>query len=172
MPRAVQDIVGEVKIIWVGNTKPNPEALSSFLTVRKPVVLRAFQWLKKNNHLFDGIEINQQRIDEFARHEYGIHPSFLDNITLVPDQAAEEAERTGYVPALHHFPPVLPSPAEIAASRDAEGLDDPDLSNFIDDNDSAAASRTGVDEDDEEGDAGKADPYFAYVIGRLIRRFR
>jgi hypothetical protein len=66
LPSANINLPEKIKVIWFGDRVPTAEDLKPCLEVRKSVVLRALQWLRLYNKLYNHIVINRELLHSWA----------------------------------------------------------------------------------------------------------
>ena len=79
------------QIVFIGKVKPTNEQLKRLFTVRYTKVKNALEWLKKNNHLYKDVKINEQLLDELPQNDV---PNFIaENISYVDREDDEDEEK-------------------------------------------------------------------------------
>ena len=67
------------QIVFIGKVKPTNEQLKRLFTVRYTKVKNALEWLKKHNHLYKDVKINEQLLEQLPQNDV---PNFIaDNIS-------------------------------------------------------------------------------------------
>ncbi|CAF1536996.1 unnamed protein product [Adineta ricciae] len=96
LPLALADLCDTLKVIFIGARPPDRLHLRRVLTVRKKKIIQALQWLKKNNGLYQNININLENIAQLPEDDI---PECIMSILeqKIGDEEAQ-SERTGYVP--------------------------------------------------------------------------
>ncbi|CAF4778660.1 unnamed protein product [Rotaria sp. Silwood1] len=96
LPLKLDDLCDTLKVIFVGAHPPERVHLKKILTVRKKKVTEALHWLKKNNILYQNVEINLHNINQLP--EDDVPEAIM--LTMEQNIGDEEtsSERVGYVP--------------------------------------------------------------------------
>ncbi|CAF3385678.1 unnamed protein product, partial [Rotaria socialis] len=96
LPLKLDDLCDTLKVIFVGAHPPERVHLKKVLTVRKKKVTQALHWLKKNNILYQNVEINLHNINQLP--EDDVPEAIM--LTMEQKIGDEEIppERVGYVP--------------------------------------------------------------------------
>ncbi len=98
LPPSIDDVVEQIRVIWVGPNTPKPKDISMLMSVSRRRVCRALLWLKENNPLYKDIEINLDEMRRWGDAEDWVPPQLLTDICHVSDSEWEQEERTSYVP--------------------------------------------------------------------------
>jgi len=96
LPLELNDLCNSLKILFVGHQPPKKSQLKNILTVRKTKISEALQWLKKNNLLYQNIQINQSRIDNLPDDD--VPESLWSTMQISTDIESSENERASYMP--------------------------------------------------------------------------
>lgn len=96
LPLALADLCDTLKVIFIGARPPDRLHLRRVLTVRKKKIIQALQWLKKNNALYQNININLENIAQLP--EDDIPECIMSTLEQKIGDEEAQSERTGYVP--------------------------------------------------------------------------
>lgn len=96
LPLKLDDLCDTLKVIFVGSRPPERIHLKKVLTVRKRKVVRALQWLKKYNALYQTVEINLENIAELPEND--VPDSIMSTIEQRIGDEGISSERVGYIP--------------------------------------------------------------------------
>ncbi|KAI1483554.1 hypothetical protein F4774DRAFT_97654 [Daldinia eschscholtzii] len=131
LPRPVEDIMGEITVVWCSPDKLTKKELLPFLGVRKSAMVKALMWLKKYNHLYADVPLDDGFWDHWSGEDDDLF--FLDILSSVQhmnNPEDEAAERAIYVPQQNHPLPIF----EDGPSDPAGGGDDKDADEDEDEN--------------------------------------
>ena len=96
LPLTLDDLCDTLKVIFIGARPPNRVHLKKILTVRKKKIIEALQWLKKNNILYQNININLENIAQLP--EDDIPECIMSTLEQKLGDEEIQSERIGYVP--------------------------------------------------------------------------
>lgn len=96
LPLTLNDLSDTLKVIFIGSRPPQRIHLKKVLTVRKNKIVRALQWLKKFNVLYQSININFETIAQLP--EDDIPESIMSTIEQKITDEEVQDERVGYTP--------------------------------------------------------------------------
>ncbi len=65
LPPSIDDVVKQIRVIWVGLNTPKPKDISRLMLVSRNCVSQALLWLKENNLLYKDIEINLEEMRQW-----------------------------------------------------------------------------------------------------------
>ena len=72
--------MNDIHIIWQSRDKPISRDLTILLSVRQYVVERALLWLRRNNPLYIGIEIDMEKMDNWGASVYGMPQQLYNHL--------------------------------------------------------------------------------------------
>ncbi|CAF3029262.1 unnamed protein product [Rotaria sp. Silwood2] len=96
LPLKLDDLCDTLKVIFVGAHPPERVHLKKILTVRKKKVTEALHWLKKNNILYQNVEINLHNINQLP--EDDVPEAIMLTMEQKIGDEETSSERVGYVP--------------------------------------------------------------------------
>ncbi|CAF5147421.1 unnamed protein product, partial [Rotaria sp. Silwood1] len=96
LPLQLEDLCDTLKVIFVGAHPPQRIQLKKVLTVRKKKIIKALQWLKKYNVLYQHIDINLKNID--ALPEDNVPECIMSTMEQKLSDEEVSSERVGYIP--------------------------------------------------------------------------
>ena len=99
LPHPLVRVMEEIHVSWQGREKPVPKDLSSLLSVRRRVVEKALVWLKRNNPLYAGIQINKVEMDSWGNSAHGVPPQIYNRLERNEPSGREKARTGQLVPA-------------------------------------------------------------------------
>ena len=62
LPHPLVASLSNIHVLWSGGNQPTPQDVSKLFSVRKDIIVRALQWLKRYNPLYTHIDINMAEI--------------------------------------------------------------------------------------------------------------
>ncbi len=98
LPPSIDDVLEQIRVIWVGPNTPEPKDISMLMSVSKRRVCQALFWLKENNPLYKDIDVNLEEMRRWGDAEDWVPPQLLADICHVSDSELEQEERSSYVP--------------------------------------------------------------------------
>ncbi|KAI2462794.1 hypothetical protein F4781DRAFT_441758 [Annulohypoxylon bovei var. microspora] len=104
LPRPIQDVLGDIHVIWCAPDAPVKKDLLPVLGLRKSVMMEALLWLKRNNHLYFDVPLDDDFWNTWTDEDDIVLPQILSNVTHIEDVEAEAADRATYVPSQGHDP--------------------------------------------------------------------
>ncbi|CAF4618095.1 unnamed protein product [Rotaria sp. Silwood1] len=96
LPLQLEDLYDTLKVIFIGAHSPERIQLKKVLTVRKKKIIKALQWLKKYNVLYQHIDINLKNID--ALPEDNVPECIMSTMEQKLSDEEVSSERVGYIP--------------------------------------------------------------------------
>ncbi|XDG06036.1 hypothetical protein ABKA04_005651 [Annulohypoxylon sp. FPYF3050] len=125
LPQNIEDVLGDIHVVWCGPGKPKEEDLMPWLGLRKNIMMFALDWLIEYNHLYFNVKKNPKFFEMWKGKEEIIPPQLWATITHIKDSEAESAERATYVPRHDIRDPILGEeiPEESIASNSNENND-------------------------------------------------
>ncbi|CAF1543835.1 unnamed protein product, partial [Rotaria sp. Silwood1] len=96
LPLQLEDLCDTLKVIFIGAHSPERIQLKKVLTVRKKKIIKALQWLKKYNVLYQHIDINLKNID--ALPEDNVPECIMSTMEQKLSDEEVSSERVGYIP--------------------------------------------------------------------------
>jgi hypothetical protein len=96
LPSPILTLTENLKVIWVGKAKPNPEQLKSALRVSKTKVMSALKQLHATHVAYKDVQIDEAELASWPDGVF-VPSGLIDNMTLV-DGDIEADERSGYAP--------------------------------------------------------------------------
>ena len=106
LPLTLDDLCDTLKVIFVGSRPPERIHLRKILTVRKRRIVQALQWLKRNNALYQTVEITLENIAQLPEDDVpesiiatmeqkiGDEEMPMERIVYVPDPLCNPCELT------------------------------------------------------------------------------
>ena len=98
LPHPLLKVMDDIHVSWHGRAKPKPSDLSRLLSVRRHVVERALVWLKRNNPLYAGIEIDTAEMESWGASEHGVPAQIYERLERNEPLASEKARTANVVP--------------------------------------------------------------------------
>jgi hypothetical protein len=96
LPHPLLRVMDEIHVSWQGREKPAPSDISALLSVRRRVVERALEWLKRHNPLYANINIDTAEMDSWGTPEHGVPSQVYGRLERNEPSALEKA-RTGQI---------------------------------------------------------------------------
>jgi hypothetical protein len=66
LPRTLQSTLENFLITWSGKDEPSDKDLSTYATIRPPVIEKALLWLKGNNPIYSNVDIDTERLSRWT----------------------------------------------------------------------------------------------------------